>query len=197
MSYFAKKRVRGNSDEKRVRGAGGCRHGGVARFSSGKAFRDRINSSWRKNQSGGRLGSGPAPTARKSYPFPALGGRRRARLDSPNAAWRNPSFRGYADHMDSAEFAEGFQALVELSRRLRTALMCAEAVWWRCHRALIADRLMVDGIEVVHILDAKHAVRHPYTAPARIVDGKLRYVGPADDAAEDGRNGTHRSARDA
>ena len=129
-------------------------------------------------------------------PFPALGGRRRARLDSPNAAWRNPSFRGYADHMDSAEFAEGFQALVELSRRLRTACMCAEAVWWRCHRALIADRLMVDGIEVVHIVDAKHAVRHPYTAPARIVDGKLRYVGPADDAAEGGSNATHRSARD-
>ena len=108
--------------------------------------------------------------------LPALGGRRRPLPDSPNIAWRNASFRGYADHIGSAEFAQGLDELLELSGRLRTTLMCAEAVWWRCHRALIADVLRVRGIEVVHILDAKHAVVHPYTSPARIVQGRLSYV---------------------
>ena len=70
--------------------------------------------------------------------------------------------------------------LLELSGRLRTTLLCAEAVWWRCHRALIADVLCVRGIEVVHILDAKHAVVHPYTSPARIVQGRLSYVASED-----------------
>jgi uncharacterized protein (DUF488 family) len=112
--------------------------------------------------------------------LPALGGRRRPRPDSPNTAWRNASFRGYADHIDSAEFAHGMSALLELSGRLRTTLLCAEAVWWRCHRALIADVLCVRGIEVVHILDAKHAVVHPYTSPARIVQGRLSYVASED-----------------
>jgi uncharacterized protein (DUF488 family) len=108
--------------------------------------------------------------------LPALGGRRRPRPDSPNTAWRNASFRGYADHITSAEFAHGLSELLELSDRLRTTMMCAEALWWRCHRALIADVLCVRGIEVVHILDAKHTVVHPYTSPARIVQGRLSYV---------------------
>ena len=68
------------------------------------------------------------------------------------------------------------EELLEISGRLRTALMCSEAVWWRCHRALIADVLRVRGIEVVHILDALHAVVHPYTSPARIVQGRLTYA---------------------
>ena len=114
--------------------------------------------------------------------LPALGGRRRPLPDSQNVAWRNSSFRGYADHIASAEFARGLDELLALSGRLRTALMCAEAVWWRCHRALIADVLRVRGIEVVHILDAKHAVVHPYTAPARVIDGKLSYPSSQDDA---------------
>ena len=114
--------------------------------------------------------------------LPALGGRRRPLPDSPNVAWRNSSFRGYADHIASAEFARGLDELLTLSGRLRTALMCAEAVWWRCHRALIADVLRARGIEVVHILDAKHAVVHPYTAPARVIDGKLSYSSSQDDA---------------
>lgn len=105
-----------------------------------------------------------------------LGGRRRPLPDSLNVAWRNASFRGYADHIGSAEFSQGLDELLELSGRLRTTLMCAEAVWWRCHRALIADVLCVRGIEVVHILDAKHTVVHPYTSPARIVQGRLSYV---------------------
>ncbi len=109
------------------------------------------------------------------HPLPALGGRRRPLPDSPNVAWRNSSFRGYADHMATHEFAEGLRDLVDVAHRVRTTLMCAEAVWWRCHRALIADALKAQGDEVIHILDAKHAVAHPYTAPARIVDGRLSY----------------------
>ena len=113
--------------------------------------------------------------------FPSLGGRRRARADSRNLVWRNPSFRGYADHMESAEFAAGLQELVALGASVRTTLMCAEAVWWRCHRALISDALKADGIDVVHILDAKTATPHPYTAAARVVDGRLSYRGPTED----------------
>ena len=106
----------------------------------------------------------------------ALGGRRRPRPDSPNIAWRNASFRGYADHMAIKEFAEGLSELIEVADRLRTSMMCAEAVWWRCHRALIADALCVRGIKVVHIMDERHAVIHPYTSPAREVLGQLSYV---------------------
>jgi uncharacterized protein (DUF488 family) len=108
--------------------------------------------------------------------LPALGGRRRPLPDSPNRAWRNVSFRGYADHIASAEFSDGLDLLLEFSRQRRTTLMCAEAVWWRCHRALIADVLCVRGIEVIHILDLKHSTVHPYTSPARIVQGQLSYV---------------------
>lgn len=113
--------------------------------------------------------------------LPALGGRRRPRSDSRNTAWRNASFRGYADHIESAEFAGGLDELLKLCGDLRTTLMCAEAVWWRCHRALIADVLRSRGIEVVHILDERSSVRHPYTSAARIVDGRLTYAGPAQD----------------
>jgi uncharacterized protein (DUF488 family) len=108
--------------------------------------------------------------------LPALGGRRRARPDSPNIAWRNLSFRGYADHIDSEEFAEGLAELLALAGGLRTTLMCAEAVWWRCHRSLIADVLCAGGTPVVHILDGRHSTLHPYTSPARVVAGRLTYV---------------------
>ena len=107
--------------------------------------------------------------------LPALGGRRRPLPDSPNIGWRNASFRGYADHIASTEFSQGMDELREVSGRLRTTLMCAEAMWWRCHRALIADVLCIRGIEVVHILNAKHAVVHSYTSAARIVRGHLSY----------------------
>lgn len=106
----------------------------------------------------------------------SLGGRRRARADSPNTAWRNASFRGYADHMASAEFAAGLAQLLELATRARTCILCAEAVWWRCHRGLVADALRVRGIEVLHILDAQDAVAHPYTPAARVIDGCLSYA---------------------
>ena len=108
----------------------------------------------------------------------ALGGRRRALPDSPNIAWRNASFRGYADYMGSPEFAQGLIQLLELASEVRTAIMCAEAVWWRCHRSMIADALRVRGIKVMHILDAKHEVLHPMTSPARILRGRLTYTAP-------------------
>ena len=106
---------------------------------------------------------------------PALGGRRRPRADSPNVAWRNASFRGYADHLGSAEFAGGLDEVLELAARRRTAIMCAEVLWWRCHRALISDVLKVRGIEVVHILDEKHATAHRYTSAAHVEAGRLDY----------------------
>jgi len=105
--------------------------------------------------------------------LPALGGRRRTLPDSSNTAWRNASFRGYADYMSSREFTLGLTGLLELACSARTAIMCAEAVWWRCHRSMIADALCVQGIEVVHILGARHTVEHPMTSPARVVAGKL------------------------
>ena len=108
--------------------------------------------------------------------LPALGGRRKASPDSPNTAWRNASFRGYADYMSSAEFAQGLAELSEVSNKARTTIMCSEALWWRCHRSMIADALCVRGIKVVHILDAKHSVVHPMTSPARIVGGVLSYA---------------------
>jgi uncharacterized protein (DUF488 family) len=106
----------------------------------------------------------------------ALGGRRRVSPDSPNTTWRNASFRGYVDYMSSAEFEHGLAELLEVASKARTAMMCAEALWWRCHRSMIADALCVRGIEVVHVLDAKHSGVHPMTAPARIVRGELTYA---------------------
>ncbi len=107
--------------------------------------------------------------------FPELGGRRRALENSPNSIWRNESFRGYADYMETAEFRDGIARLLEIAREKNVALMCSEAVWWRCHRSMIADYLKAQGIEVLHIMGENKTDEHPYTAPARIVDGKLTY----------------------
>ena len=106
---------------------------------------------------------------------PRLGGRRRARPDSHNTAWRNAQFRGYADHMETEEFKNGVRELLELAASARVAVMCAEAVWWRCHRSLIADHLKARGVEVLHILGANKVEPHPYTSAARIVNGELSY----------------------
>lgn len=106
-----------------------------------------------------------------------LGGRRKARPDSHNSAWRNEQFRGYADYMETEEFKDGVRELLELASSKRVAVMCAEAVWWRCHRSLIADYLKADGHEVIHILDEKKTEEHPYTSAAMLVDGKLSYRG--------------------
>ena len=108
--------------------------------------------------------------------FPELGGRRKARKDSRNTAWRNESFRGYADHMETAEFANGIARLQQMADRDgATAIMCAEAVWWKCHRSLIADYLKAHGAAVIHIIDASKAEPNPFTSAARIVDGKPSY----------------------
>ena len=109
----------------------------------------------------------------KLFASPQLGGRRRPSPDSKNTAWKNPSFRAYADHMESEEFKKGIANLLELAKNKRTAIMCAEALWWRCHRSLIADFLKAKGVEVIHILDAKHTEKHPYTSAARIVEGTI------------------------
>ena len=114
--------------------------------------------------------------------LPALGGRRRPLPDSPNIAWRNPSFRGYADYMATEEFSNGLDELLAFSGQQRTTVMCAEAVWWRCHRALIADVLRARAVEVVHILDDRHTIVHPYTSPACIVQGRLSYVPLGDES---------------
>lgn len=124
----------------------------------------------------GALGDGLTEDGIAYHWIAALGGRRRPRSDSPNTAWRNLQFRGYADYIASKEFEEGVHELLEFAGHLRTTMMCAEAVWWRCHRALIADVLCVRGIKVVHIFDETRAVMHPYTSPARIFQGRLSYV---------------------
>ena len=108
---------------------------------------------------------------------PRLGGRRRPTLQSKNTAWKNASFRAYADHMETEEFKHGMEELLELGRANRTAIMCAEALWWRCHRSLISDYLKARGAGVIHILDDKHTEEHPYTSAARIVEGQLSYEG--------------------
>jgi len=109
--------------------------------------------------------------------LPGLGGRRTPRKDSINTAWQNAGFRGYADYMQTAEFRKAVKELLELALKTRAAVMCAEAVWWRCHRSLIADYLKVKGKEVIHILDVSKTESHPYTSVARIVDGELSYRG--------------------
>jgi len=108
---------------------------------------------------------------------PRLGGRRKPRADSHNTAWKNASFRAYADHMESEEFRRGVEDLLEVAANERTAVMCAEAVWWRCHRSLIADYLKAEGHNAIHITDQSKTQEHPFTSAARIVDGKLSYQG--------------------
>ena len=108
--------------------------------------------------------------------FPELGGRRKANPDSKNTAWRNEAFRGYADYMDTADFQKGIERLVDLAEESGpTAIMCAEAVWWRCHRSLISDYLKARGVEVIHILDENKTEPHPFTSVATIVNGELSY----------------------
>jgi uncharacterized protein (DUF488 family) len=115
--------------------------------------------------------------------LPQLGGRRRARPDSPNTGWEVAGFRGYADHMDSEEFVDGLERLEALGRERPTAMMCAEGLWWRCHRRLIADALTVRGWEVTHIAPDGKASTHELTEFA-VVDGtRLRYP-PAQAALE-------------
>lgn len=119
-------------------------------------------------------------------PFPELGGRRRVQPDSPNDAWRNASFRGYADYMRTAEFKQGLSRLLRAAESQRVAIMCSEAVWWRCHRALIADQLKVMGHTVIHLLSATKQQEHPYSSAASVVDGELSYAAGPRSETDDG-----------
>jgi uncharacterized protein (DUF488 family) len=127
--------------------------------------------------------------------LPSLGGRRRPAPDSVNDAWRGEAFRGYADHMATEEFAGGLFELLMVGEGLRTAIMCSEAVWWRCHRSLISDVLRSIGIRVMHIVDKSEPKEHPYSSPARVVDGQLTYslvaqdmMAPAEDSSKSVQN---------
>jgi uncharacterized protein (DUF488 family) len=109
--------------------------------------------------------------------FPELGGRRKAKRESKNTAWRNPSFRAYADYMETDDFCKGIKRFLNLAASTGpAAIMCAEAVWWRCHRALIADHLKAHGVEIMHIVATNKTQPHPYTSAARIVNGELSYT---------------------
>lgn len=110
-------------------------------------------------------------------PLLELGGCRKAEPDSPNTAWRSAAFRGYADYMQTDEFQIGAERLAALAAQKRTAIMCSEAVWWRCHRGLISDWFKVRGVEVLHIMDEQHVVEHPYTPAAHVANGALEYAG--------------------
>jgi len=108
--------------------------------------------------------------------LPRLGGWRRAGPDSPNGAWRNLSFRGYADYAMGGDFDEGLARLRELAAGQSTAMMCAEALWWRCHRRLVADRLVLAGDTVCHIGADGRTSAHQLTAFAEVsADGELTY----------------------
>jgi uncharacterized protein (DUF488 family) len=107
--------------------------------------------------------------------IPALGGRRRGTIESVNTGWRHAAFRGYADHIATEEFAEGLFELLMLSEAMPTVIMCAEVLWWRCHRRIISDVLVSLGIDVVHIRDAMNAEPHRLRPPARVWRGRLTY----------------------
>jgi len=108
--------------------------------------------------------------------FAGLGGLRTPRRDSRNTAWRHDSFRGYADYMETAPFERALDELIAWSGA-RPVIMCAEAVWWRCHRQLVADALVARGAEVRHIMSAASAPPHALTAFARVDGGRVTYPG--------------------
>ena len=111
--------------------------------------------------------------------LPKLGGRRHLPAGPARTAWRNRSFEAYAEHLRSEEFAQGLAELLHMAAACRTAMMCSELLWWRCHRSLVSDALRVSGIEVIHILGLDKTTPHPWTSPARVVDGALNYGEPA------------------
>lgn len=110
-----------------------------------------------------------------------LGGLRHAGADSPNTGWRNASFRGFADYMQTPEFAAAVARLVALAREKTTAIMCAETLPWRCHRSLIGDALLVRGVEVVDIMTLKSAKPHALTSMARVRGLQVTYPSPGDE----------------
>ena len=104
-----------------------------------------------------------------------LGGRRKPKIDSRNNGWRHVAFRGYADYMETDSFKKAIVTVENLGNEKRLAYMCSEAVWWRCHRSLVSDYLKHKGWTVIHIMTVGKGEEHPYTSPARIVNGNLVY----------------------
>lgn len=104
-----------------------------------------------------------------------LGGRRKPDPDSKNTIWRHPSFRAYADYMETKTFKDALEELKELANQKRSAIMCSEAVWWSCHRSLISDALKANDWTVMHIMGVNNEKEHPYTQPANVKDGELNY----------------------
>jgi len=118
------------------------------------------------------------PAAGISYRhFPGLGGLRKPAPDSANGGWRHAGFRGYADYMQTPAFAAALADLLEWSEKAPTAVMCAEAVWWQCHRQLIADALVARGVDVRHITSPKAAAAHALTSFARVEGERVSYPG--------------------
>ena len=118
--------------------------------------------------------------------LPGLGGLRHSRPSSTNTAWRNASFRGYADYMQTSEFADSLDRCIALAKHERVVLMCAEAVPWRCHRSLIADALLVRGVEVREIADAVRTRAHTLTPWARVEGTQITYPALAANASPPG-----------
>ena len=110
--------------------------------------------------------------------MPGLGGLRHARKDSQNTGWRNDSFRGYADYMQTPDFAKNIDELLALDKDRRVAVMCAESVPWRCHRSLIADALTARGVPAQHIMSATKANPHKLTSFARVEGERVTYPSP-------------------
>jgi uncharacterized protein (DUF488 family) len=106
-----------------------------------------------------------------------LGGRRKVKPDSVNTGWRRDAFRGYADYMETDAFKQAVKELERIAATQHTAYMCAEALWWRCHRSLVSDYLKLSGWSVIHIMGASKFEEHHFTSPAKIVDGVLKYPG--------------------
>jgi uncharacterized protein (DUF488 family) len=132
--------------------------------------------------------AGALATASIDYiALPELGGLRRARKDSPNAGWRNTSFRGYADYMQTDAFTGGVERLIALGREKTTAIMCAEAVPWRCHRSLVADALLVRDVAVMEILSPTSARPHKLTPFARVSGTAITYPPLTSDSAAKAR----------
>lgn len=139
----------------------------------------RFAGSRRHPQFGSEAMAHALPAAGVTYvAMPDLGGRRPPRPDSRNTAWRNASFRGYADWMAEAPYARARERLAALATASPTAVMCAEALWWQCHRALVSDDFKARGWEVLHIASGGRTSVHPYSGAARIVDGRLDYSAP-------------------
>jgi len=130
------------------------------------------------------LGRDLAKAGIEYHPMPALGGLRRTKADSINTAWRNASFRGYADYMQTKAFEAGLKELIKIARAKPTAIMCAEAVPWRCHRSLIADALLVHNWQVIDLMSKTSAKPHKLTPFAKVEGTRITYPAEALDEEE-------------